>query len=95
MAWRRWCSSWSRAPPSPTAWRAGRLPIADAVVIAGHIPDALDAAHEKGIVHRDLKPGNIVLQRATKASGPLSGDPRAKVLDFGLGKMMALGGPVI
>ena len=68
----------------------GPLPIAEALAIARQIAEALDAAHEKGIVHRDLKPANIVLQRATTASGPLSSDTRAKVLDFGLGKMMTL-----
>ena len=68
----------------------GPLPIAETLAIARQVAEALDAAHGKGIVHRDLKPGNIVLQGATTASGPLSSDTRAKVLDFGLGKMMTL-----
>ena len=68
----------------------GPLPIAEALAIARQLAEALDAAHEKGIVHRDLKPANIVLQGATTASGPLSSDPRAKVLDFGLGKTIAV-----
>ena len=68
----------------------GPLPIAEALAIARQVAEALDAAHEKGILHRDLKPANIVLQGATTASGPLSSDTRAKVLDFGLGKMMTL-----
>ena len=68
----------------------GPLPIVEALVIARQLAEALDAAHEKGIVHRDLKPGNIVLQGATTASGPLSSETRAKVLDFGLGKTMTL-----
>ena len=69
----------------------GPLPIAEALAIARQLAEALDATHEKGIVHRDLKPGNIVLQGATTASGPLSNDTRVKLLDFGLGKTMAIG----
>ncbi len=69
----------------------GPLPIAEALTIARQIADALDAAHQKGIVHRDLKPANIVLQGGANASGVPSGDVRAKVLDFGLAKTMAVG----
>ena len=69
----------------------GPLPIAEALAIARQIAEALDAAHEKGIVHRDLKPANIVLQSAANAAGVPSSDARAKVLDFGLAKTMAVG----
>ena len=57
---------------------SGPIPFRKAVAIAAQIADALAKAHEIGIVHRDLKPENLMV----------SGDDTAKILDFGLAKLL-------
>ena len=56
----------------------GTLPEKDVVALGIQIASALEEAHDRGIVHRDLKPANI----AITAKGV------AKVLDFGLAKLL-------
>ena len=66
----------------------GPLRAPRAVRIATQAARALGVAHKLGIVHRDIKPGNIILTRDEQ------GQETAKVLDFGIAKLLETAGDV-
>src|SRR5512142_325096 len=61
--------------------REGRLPLADAVLLAREVADALSYAHGRGVIHRDIKPENILLERG-----------HAVVADFGIARAVSAAG---
>jgi len=58
--------------------RRGGLDVRARVELFLQVLDAVDFAHRRLIVHRDLKPGNVLVAR----------DGRAKLLDFGISKIL-------
>lgn len=60
----------------------GTLSVSNACTLARQAADALGEAHRAGIFHRDLKPSNVFV---VEERGLIA----AKILDFGVAKLMA------
>ena len=65
-------------------YRAGALPVTEAVEIMSQMCAGLREAHSQGVVHRDLKPANIMIDRMGTV----------KIMDFGIARLIQVNGPM-
>ena len=63
----------------------GQVPLSVRLELIAQVADAVSAAHSVGVIHKDIKPGNILVAPDT------SGQPRAKLMDFGIGVVTETG----
>jgi serine/threonine protein kinase len=63
-----------------------RLSVEEAIDLGADILRGMASLHRANVVHRDLKPGNVILEPRP------GGRPKAVIVDFGLGRLMAAQG---
>ncbi len=68
-------------------WIEGRggpdtVPLATRLEIIAQVAEALAAAHSVGVLHKDVKPGNVLM------SPERDGVPKARLTDFGIGRVL-------
>lgn len=67
--------------------QAGPLDFESLVKLTRRVASGLEAAHERGIIHRDVSPDNIIVPRDDVT--------RAKIIDFGIARLVQVGDPTI
>ncbi len=71
------------------------LPVRRALTVILQAAQGLAAAHDRALIHRDIKPANLMLvRRSANDSDPGADEetePRVKVIDFGLAKLLRPG----
>ncbi|MBU6451558.1 MAG: serine/threonine protein kinase [Cyanobacteria bacterium REEB67] len=82
----------ARAGETNNVGVSGALRFDEAIPVFLDICDGLEHAHKKGIVHRDIKPSNVMLVEPEVAKTGHPDEVQAKLVDFGIAKMLGLDG---
>jgi len=72
---------WVKGDALTTYCESRSLSLRDRIALIQQVCSAVQHAHQKGVVHRDLTPRNVLVSDD-------GGDPRIKIIDFGLAKAM-------